>query len=431
MSLNVNIPRTQQPRVVIVGGGFAGLNLINALKNTDFQVVLIDRHNYHTFQPLLYQVATGGLEPSSIAHPLRKFIDGNKNVIFRLADVQHIDTQNNWVETTIGNISFDYLVVATGTKTNFFGNEILSKNCMQLKTIPQALDLRTLILENLEKALLTTNDQERTALMTFVVVGGGPTGVELAGALGELKNHVLPKDYPELDITQMKIYLVESSAEVLDIMTDQASAKALQFLEELTITPLLNTKVTDYDNQIVTLSNHEKIPAKTVIWTAGVTADMPNGIPPDQLARGRRIIVNQYNQINGKTNIFAVGDVCYQTEEKYPNGYPQIAPVAISQAKLVAKNIIKIHKNQPDLQPFIYHDKGSMATVGRNRAVVDMQKFKFQGLLAWFAWMFVHLITLIGFRNKLIVLTNWIWNYISYDRHLRLIIRNKNYYTEK
>ncbi len=428
--MNTNIPNSSHPRVVIIGAGFAGLNLIKKLGNKPFQVIIIDRYNYHCFQPLLYQVATGGLEPSSIAHPIRKFANDYNNVLLRVAEVSAINAKENYITTSIGDISYDYLVLATGTKTNFFGKTGAAQNAMELKSIPDALDLRTRILENLEKALLTTELSERDRLMNFVIVGGGPTGVELAGALGELKKHVLIKDYPELDLRRMQINLIESSSEVLDAMSDEASAKSRTYLEELGVSLWLNTKVNEYDGSTATLNNGESIATATLVWTAGVESALPDGLPAELLGRGKRVKVNEFNQILGYENAFAVGDACLQTEPNFENGYPQIAPVAIQQATQLGKNLLRITQNQAPT-PFSYHHQGNMATVGRNRAVVDLKLFKSQGLFAWFVWMFVHLITLIGFRNKLIVFTNWFWNYLSYDRHLRLIIRPMSYYTKK
>lgn len=425
----MNIPQTSLPRVVIVGGGFAGLALAKGLEKKDIQVVLLDKHNYHTFQPLLYQVSTGGLEPDSIAFPIRKLFNNLENYHFRLAEVYNINADENKIETSIGNLEYDYLVLATGSKTNFFGNKSIEKHAMEMKTIPQSLNIRSLTLENFEAALLTSDIEERTALMNFVIVGGGPTGVELAGALAEMKKGILPKDYPDLDIRQMQINLVQGSDRLLDAMSKKASKKSEDFLTGLGVNVWKNIHVTNYDGHTVTTNTSESFKAATVIWAAGVQGDAIDGLQTECIVeRANRIVVDEYSKVKGYENIFAIGDVASMSSEKYPKGHPMMAQPALQQGKLLSKNIIALLRNKP-LKAFQYNDKGSMATIGRNKAVVDLPKWKFQGFFAWFVWMFVHLFSLIGFRNRAIVFLNWVYNYIRFDRESRLIIRpfkNKN-----
>ncbi len=419
----MNIPKTDLPRVVIIGGGFAGMALLRKLLKEDVQTVILDKHNYHTFQPLLYQVSTSGLEPDSIAYPLRKITRENKDCIFRLAEVQRIDPENNIVFTSIGELTFDHLVIATGSKTNFFGNKSIEKNGMWMKTVPQALNIRSLILENLEQAVITDDPEHRKALLNFVLVGAGPTGVELSGAIAELRNHIVPKDYPDIDPTEMHIHLLEGLERVLPPMSEIASTKAHKFLEELGVDIHLNTMVESYDGHLVTTNTDLKLKTETFIWSAGVTGAPVEGLNASALVeKANRYEVNAFNQINGYENIFAIGDIALMQTEEYPKGHPMVAQPAIQQGKHLAKNLKKLIKGEK-LEPFEYYDKGTMATVGRNRAVVDMGKMKFSGFLAWFIWMFVHLWFLIGFRNRLVTFFNWIYNYINYDKAARLIIR--------
>lgn len=419
----MNLPQSSFPRVVIIGGGFAGLAAAKGLENQELQVVLVDKHNYHTFQPLLYQVATGGLEPDSIAFPLRKRFNDVKNFFFRLAEVVQIHPDKKIIETSIGNLDYDELIIATGSTTNFFGNDNIQKNTMEMKSVPQALDIRSLVLENFEEALLTDNLEERNALMNFVIVGGGPTGVELAGALAEMKKGILPKDYPDLDIRKMQINLIQSSPEILKGMSSEASKKAEDFLIGLSVNVWKNLRVLNYDNKIVTTNGEEHFRAETVIWAAGVKGEIVSGLNSScVIERAERYKVNEFNQVENHDNIYAIGDVACMKSETNPYGHPMMAQPAIQQGKLVAKNIIaKLFDKKT--KPFIYNDKGSMATIGRNKAVVDLPKWKFQGVFAWFVWMFVHLFSLIGFRNKAIVFLNWVYNYVRFDRETRLIIR--------
>ena len=411
----MNIPQTSFPRIVIIGGGFAGLAAAKGLEKQELQVVLIDKHNYHTFQPLLYQVATGGLEPDSIAFPLRKRFNDVDNFYFRLAEVEKIQPEKNLIETSIGNLEYDELIVATGSTTNFFGNTNIKKYTMEMKSIPQSLNIRN-------------------ALMNFVIVGGGPTGVELAGALAEMKKGILPKDYPDLDIRQMQINLIQSSGELLKGMSADASEKAEDFLIKLGVNVWKNLRVLDYDGKTVTTNGDDHFKAETVIWAAGVKGQVVDGLNAAcVIERAARIKVDEFSKVLNTTNIYAIGDVACMSSEKNPYGHPMMAQPAIQQGKLVAKNIIAklFDKKQ---KAFVYNDKGSMATIGRNKAVVDLPKWKFQGVFAWFVWMFVHLFSLIGFRNKAIVFLNWVYNYIRFDRETRLIIRpykKKNNYSFK
>ncbi len=419
----MNIPRSSFPRVVIIGGGFAGIALAKKLRNKSVQVVLLDKHNYHNFQPLMYQVATGGLEPDSIAYPIRKVLQESNDFYFRLADVKEIDTKNNKVIADIGELRYDYLVLATGSKTNFFGNKEMERNCMAMKTIPQSLNIRSLILENFEQALLTNDIEERHSLMNFVLVGGGPTGVELAGALAEMKKAVLPKDYPDLDVRKMEINLIQSGDRILNTMSENASKKAEEFLIKLGVSVWKNVRVMGYDGRIITTNSDLTFDSATVIWTAGVQGALVNGLSAESLiARADRIKVNEFNQVVGYKNIFAIGDIACMVSEDFPQGHPMMAQPAIQHGRQLAANIINLVAKKP-LNPFVYKDKGSMATIGRNKAVVDLPHYKFSGVFAWFVWMFVHLLSLIGFKNKAVVFLNWVYNYIRFDREARLIIR--------
>lgn len=419
----MNIPQSSYPRVVIVGGGFGGIALAKKLSKKEAQVVLLDKHNYHNFQPLLYQVSTGGLEPDSIAYPIRKVLQGYPNFFFRLAQVQEVKTDTKRIRTNIGEIFYDYLVVATGSETNFFGNKGIESKGMAMKTIPQSLNLRSLILENFEQALLTDDLHERDALMNFVIVGGGPTGVELAGALAEIKKGILPKDYPDLDTRRAQINLVQGGDRILPAMSQQASEKAEKFLEELGVNVWKNIRVTDYDGKRVTTNTKTIFDAETLVWAAGVKAVGLKGLDAEGfLCRGNRLRVNEFHQIVGLEDVFAIGDVAQMATEEFPHGHPMMAQPAIQQGRNLGDNLVRLIENKP-MKPFTYKDKGSMATVGRNKAVVDMPKFRFQGVFAWFVWMFVHLYFLIGFRNRVVVFINWVYNYIRFDREARLIIR--------
>jgi NADH:ubiquinone reductase (H+-translocating) len=419
----MNIPQSSNPRIVIIGGGFAGITLAKKLKNKNLQVVLIDKHNYHTFQPLLYQVATGGLEAGSIAYPIRKVMQESKDFYFRLTSVKEIDTKNQKVISEIGDMSYDYLVIATGSKTNYFGNKEIERNSMSMKTIPQSLNIRSLILENFEQAVLTKDANDRNSLINFVLVGGGPTGVELAGALAEMKKAILQKDYPDLDMSKMQINLVQSGDRILNTMTEKSSKAAEDFLEKLGVKIWKNVRVTNYDGRTITTNSDLVFETATVIWTAGVQGATIAGLDAKSLVeKVARIRVNQFNQVVGYDTIFAIGDIASMETTNFPQGHPMMVQPAIQQGDLLSKNLIKLLRKEP-MQAFEYNDKGSMATIGRNKAVVDLPRYHFHGVFAWFVWMFVHLFSLIGFKNKAVVFLNWVYNYIRFDREGRLIIR--------
>ncbi|WP_276389390.1 NAD(P)/FAD-dependent oxidoreductase [Eudoraea chungangensis] len=419
----MRLPKPENKRIVIIGAGFAGISLAKKLRKLPLQVVVVDKHNYHTFQPLLYQVSTGGLEPDSIAYPIRKILKRLRNFYFRLAEVTEIDSENNTLSTSIGEIEYDYLVIATGTKTNYFGNANIEKFALPMKTVPQALDIRSLVLQNFEKADNCSQIDERRALLNFSIIGAGPTGVELAGAFAELKKHVFPKDYRHLNIEEMEIHLFEGSNRVLPPMSKKASSKAQKFLEAFGVRIHLNTIVDTYDGTILKTKDAELYKTKNFIWTAGVTGAPVPGLSEETINnRGARYKVNRFNQVEGYNNIFALGDIAQMTTESYPSGHPQMAQPAIQQGELLAKNLERLENNKP-MTPFQYKNKGNMATIGRNKAVVDLPNLEFGGFFAWFIWMFVHLMSLVGFRNRVIVFFNWVYNYINYDKAARLIVR--------
>ncbi|MES2279205.1 MAG: NAD(P)/FAD-dependent oxidoreductase [Bacteroidota bacterium] len=414
--------QTKFPLVVIIGAGFGGLEVAKNLADKPVEVLMLDKHNYHAFQPLLYQVATGSLEAESIAFSIRKNFGSQKNFRFRIAEVMGIEPATNTLDTSIGDIKYDYLVIATGSTTNFFGNKDIEQYAMPMKSIPEALNLRYLILQNLEEAVLQKSKEGREPYLNFVLVGAGPTGVELAGALAELRNHVLPKDYPELSKEHMNVYLVDFLPKVLGPMSDEASKGAKDFLVKMGVVVMLNTKVESYDGTTIKFEDGKTIRTKTVIWSAGVMGVIPKGISKENIIRGNRIKTDAINLIEGTTNIFAIGDVAAVITDGTPNGHPGVAQVAMQQGQQVAKNLVHIIKGEPT-KPFKYFDKGSLATIGRNKAVADLGKIKFQGFFAWLIWMFVHLVSLLGFRNKIIVFINWIGSYINYNGGTRLIIR--------
>ena len=420
--MNINVPEVKVPRIVIIGCGFGGMELAQDLHKADVQVVMLDKHNYHTFQPLLYQIATAGLEADSIAYPIRKIFKGQKNFFFRLGEVTKILPEENKIHTSIGELRYDHLVIATGSTSNFFGNKDFETQSMPMKSVTEALNLRSLILQNFEKALLTTDLHEQEALMTFVVVGGGPTGVELAGAVCELKKHVLPNDYPELDFRKMRVILVENGADLLASMAAENRLKAKKYLEDMGCEVWLNTAVAKYDGMNAETKNGKQLRTLNLVWTAGVKGVIIDGLNDPCVNHKGRVLIDEYCKVTGYENIYAIGDVASMNCEKYPNGHPQVAPVAIQQAQLLSKNFIKGFKQQAPAK-FSYFDKGSMATVGRNKAVAEVGKLRFGGFLGWFAWMFLHLMLLVGYRNKIVVFINWVWNYLNYDRNIRLIIR--------
>ncbi len=419
----MNIPETRLPRIVVIGGGFAGISLIRQLRKANVQIVLFDKHNYHTFQPLLYQVSTAGLEPDSIAYPLRKIFRKNKNFHFRLAEVNYINTEEKKIETSIGSLSFDYLVIATGTRTNFFGNAAIEANSMPMKTVPQALNIRSLVLQNIEAADIADEADKQKQLLNFVIAGAGPTGVELAGALAEFRKGILENDYPNLEEEDMCVHLIEGGDRVLGPMSRQSSMRALHSLQKLGVKVHLNTLVTDYDGETVRTSDQKEFKAATFIWTAGVTGAPVKGIGgKGLLEKINRYKVDHFNRIEGHENIFALGDIALMETLDYPKGHPQVAQPAIQQGKRLGKNLKRMFSGK-EMLPFKYFDKGTMATIGRNKAVVDLKRWRFGGAFAWFLWMFVHLWFLVGFRNRVVTFFNWTYNYINYDRAARLIIR--------
>ena len=416
-------------KVVIVGGGFGGLRLARKLNNKPgFEVTLLDRFNYHQFQPLFYQVATAGLDASNISFPLRKVFHKSKNVRIRLGDLKEVVPEQNLIRTSLGDMDYDVLVLATGAGTNFFGNKSLEANAFPMKSTVEALQLRHTLIQHFEDALQSYTPEEIEQLLTLVVVGGGPTGVELSGALAEMKHNVLPKDFPEIDFSRMKIYLLEGSPKTLANMSEQSSADSRKYLEKLGVTVMTGTAVQDYDGETVLLKNGSTIRSRIVIWAAGIKGNVPAGINPDLIARGNRVKVDGYNKVLGTGNVYAIGDVASMETVGYPNGHPQVAPVAIQQADTLAANLVRIESKSGSKhqQTFSYYDKGSMATVGRNLAVVDMPKPKmhFKGFFAWLIWMGLHLMLILGVKNRLFVFLNWLVSYFTYDQSLRLLFNN-------
>ncbi len=411
------------PLIIVIGGGFAGLELVKKLNNKPYRVLLLDKHNYFTFQPLLYQIAAGGLSADSIAYPYRRKIGGYPNITFRMATVERISPELNTVHTNVGDFKYDHLIIAAGASTNFFNNTELEKNTLPLKSIPDALDLRSFILQEFEKALITENKEAQEKVLNFIIVGGGPTGVELSGALAEIKKNVIPSDYRELQKERMEVHLIEGSGRLLNGMSEKSSGLSKKYLEKLGVKIMLNTFVKNYDGNELILSDGSSIQTKNVIWTAGVKGALINGIQADAIAKGNRYVVDGFNKLQGYENIYAIGDIAFMTvDEKYPGGHPGVAQVAIQQARNIAVNFIRRAKKQNQIA-FQYKNKGSMATIGRHKAVVDLPFISFGGYLAWYIWMFVHLMTLVGFRNRFMVFINWMWNYFTYDRAIRLIIR--------
>lgn len=418
----INIPEPAYKRVIIVGGGFAGLKLSRSLLGSGYQIVLIDQNNYHQFQPLLYQVATAGLEPSAISFPFRRLLQNHKRAHFRIARLHKVDAEKKKVFTNIGYLEYHYLVIATGLITNFFGMKNIESNALTMKSVGDALLIRNTILQNYEAALSTENLIDKEAHLNIVIVGGGPTGVELAGAIAEMKNFILPKDYPELDFNLMSIYLFEASPKLLGSMSDQSSDKALAYLEKLGVEVRTNTIVKDYDGNYVLLSDGSNHVTFNLIWSAGVTATEFEGFNKDNLGHGGRMLVNKYNEIEGFENVFAIGDIALMKTEKYPDGHPQVAQTAIQQAENLGSNLKRL-KVGKSVKKFRYRDKGSLATIGRHLAVADLGKLKFQGYFAWLLWSLVHVMSIIGVKNKLLVLMDWSWNYFTYDPALRLLIK--------
>jgi NADH dehydrogenase len=416
-------------KLIIIGGGFGGLKLARLLSNKPgFEITLIDRFNYHQFQPLFYQVATSGLDASNISFPLRKVFQKSKNIHFRMAEVKSIITGQKKVVTDIGEFDYDSLVIATGADTNFFGNQNLIDHAFPMKSTTEALRLRHRLLHNFEDALSAKNEAERQRLMNVVIVGGGPTGVELSGAIADMKRFVLPKDYPELDFTKMNIYLLEGTGKTLANMSEKSSEQSRTYLDRLGVQVLTNTMLKDYNGKTATLQNGDVIETQLLIWAAGIKGNVPEGISKELVARGNRIKVDRQCKVNGFADVYAIGDVAFIEEDPaWPNGHPQVAPVAMQQAVVVANNFRRAEMktgNSP-MEEFEYKDKGSMATVGRNLAVVDVPKPKlhFGGFFAWMIWMGLHLMLILGVKNRFFVFSNWLYNYFTYDQNLRLIFK--------
>lgn len=424
--MSCNIPKTEKKRVVIVGGGFGGLKLAQKLKNSNFQVVLVDKNNYHQFPPLIYQVASSGIEPSSIAFPFRRLFQRRKDFYFRLAQVLSIMPEEKMIQTSIGKLSYDYLVLAAGTTTNFFGNKEIEEESIPMKTLSESMGLRNAILDNFERALTCATEKERQELLNVVIVGGGATGVEIAGALSEMKNFVLPKDYPDLPNSLMNIYLIESQSRLLAAMSEKSSARVLKYLRSMGVNVLLNQRVTDYKDHTVYINDGSTIATRTFIWVTGVAAQKVDKIPTESIGRGGRILVNEYNQVQGMQDVYSIGDQCLMpnADPAWQNGHPQLAQVAIQQGKLLASNLIRLDKGK-ELKPFRYKNLGTMATVGRNKAVAEFAGMKMGGFFAWLMWLVVHLRSILGVKNKFIVFFNWMINYFSYGQSLRLIMYAK------
>jgi len=430
MESMLNIPNTGQERVVIIGCGFAGLELGKRLKKSNFQVVIIDKNNYHQFQPLFYQVATAGLEPRDISFPIRKIFQNHKNTIIRIAEVTRINTESMTVETTAGNLSYNHLILAQGATTSYFGLSSVEKYAQPMKSVVEALEILNSLLHNLEEALVTTNYEVVETLTNIVIVGGGPTGVELAGALAEMKRYVYPKDYPELDCGKIRIILVEASSRLLSGLSEKSSVKAEEFIKKLGVEVMKETQVVDYDGESIFLKGKETIKTKTLIWAAGIKGSMIEGIPSAGYTKSLRLIVDKYNRVKGFDNIYALGDIAYMATDRWPNGHPQVAQVAIQSARNLANNLANNNKDKKPKE-FHYSDFGTMATVGRNRAVVDLPFIKFQGIFAWYAWMFIHLRSIFGVKNKILIFINWVWNYITYDQSLRITFMPRNFRFDK
>ena len=414
---------SKNPRIIIVGAGFGGIKLVKELCNKPVEVVLIDQNNYHNFQPLMYQVATGGLEPGSIAYPVRRIFRKYKNIHFRMAEVLSVNIEKNQVFTSIGEIDFDYLVIASGSENNFFDFEPVKDKLLALKSVPEALSLRNSIFRNLEKAMADKMKNPLKEVMNIAIIGGGPAGLELAGALAEMKRYVLPKEFPGLDPSTMNINLYQSGPKLLEAMSEDASDKSLEYLKELGVNVCLNTRVQNYDGDKIEFADGSFFNTNLVIWTAGVKGAPIKGFPENTILPGNRISVDEYNEVSGCKNIFAIGDVAAHITIENPKGQPMLAPVAQQQGKLLAKNILNKIENKP-MAPFQYHNRGVMATIGRNKAVVDLPHYKFQGVFAWFVWMFVHILSIVGFRSKIVAFIDWSTNYFSYDRPLGVILNS-------
>ena len=412
----------KKQNIVIIGAGFGGIAMAKSFKNKKVDVLLIDQNNYHNFQPLMYQIATGGLEPYSIAYPVRRIFRGYRNLKFRMATVESVDVKRKQIHATTGVFSYDYLIIATGSQTNFFNLEPIKKELFTLKSIPDALNIRNFIFQNLEKALAKPKDEMLDEILSIAIVGGGPAGIEIAGALAEMKKYVIPKDFPDLDVSKMHINLYEANDRLLKVMSEEASAKSLEYLKQLGINVQLNSRINSYLNDKLSDTDGNIFYTDTVIWTAGVKGSPIEGLPEKSIIPGNRILVDEFNKVLNTDSVFAIGDVASCVTEDNPRGLPMLAPVAQQQGKHLARNILGSINNEP-MQPFIYKDHGTMATIGRKKAVVDLPHWKFQGSFAWFVWMFVHIMSLVGHRNKAIAFLNWATNYFTYDKPLGLIIR--------
>lgn len=422
--MSINIQRNQKKRVVIVGGGLGGLRLAEDLYGSGMQVVLIDKNNFHQFPPLIYQIASAGIDPSSISFPFRQIFRKRKDFYFRMAEARMVDTEKKILQTSIGKIDYDYLVLAAGATTNFFGNKNIEEWAIPMKTVPEAMGLRNALLSNLERALTCATEEERQELLNVVIVGGGATGVEIAGALAEMRRYVIPYDYPDMDSSLMHIYLIEAGDRLLAGLSQESSQKAYEFLKSMGVDIQFGKMVTDYRDHKVVMKDGTEIPTRTFLWVSGIRANAMPGIDESHLGRGFRFKVDEYNRIPGVEDVFAIGDQCLQTSDAaYPNGHLQVAQVAIQQAKNLAKNLKLINQGADSsaLTAFHYKNLGSMATIGRNKAVVEIGKFHSQGFFAWVLWLVVHLRSILGVKNKMIVLLNWLWKYVSYNDSIRMI----------
>lgn len=422
--MSINIQRNQKKRVVIVGGGLGGLRLAEDLYGSGMQVVLIDKNNFHQFPPLIYQIASAGIDPSSISFPFRQIFRKRKDFYFRMAEARMVDSEKKILQTSIGKIDYDYLVLAAGATTNFFGNKNIEEWAIPMKTVPEAMGLRNALLSNLERALTCATEEERQELLNVVIVGGGATGVEIAGALAEMRRYVIPYDYPDMDSSLMHIYLIEAGDRLLAGLSQESSQKAYEFLKSMGVDIQFGKMVTDYRDHKVVMKDGTEIPTRTFLWVSGIRANAMPGIDESHMGRGFRFKVDEYNRIPGVEDVFVIGDQCLQTSDAaYPNGHPQVAQVAIQQAKNLAKNLKLIVKgaDSSELTAFRYKNLGSMATIGRNKAVVEIGKFRSQGFFAWVLWLVVHLRSILGVKNKMMVLLNWLWKYVSYNDSIRMI----------
>ena len=423
--MKANIEHTDKKRIVIVGGGLGGLELAFKLVDDDYQVVLIDKNNYHQFPPLIYQVASGGLEPSSISFPFRRLFQGKKDFFFRMAKVESVNTDKKTIKTTVGEIDYDYLVLAFGAKTNFFGNKDIEATTLPMKSVSEAMRLRNTILRNLELALTEEDPARKQALMNIVVVGGGASGVEIAGAVAEMKKNIIARDYPDLDSSQMHIYLVNAADRLLSAMDPVSSKRAERDLKELHVHIRQPQFATEYKDGILKTSGGLEIPTQTVIWVSGICANTVEGFPAESIGHAGRFLTDRFCRVKGVKDVYAIGDVSLvEGDEEYPLGHPQLAQVAMQQAKTVAKNFKAMSKGK-ELKPFKYKNLGVMATIGRNHAVAEISGKKFGGFPAWALWLVVHLRSILGVKNKTFILLNWVWNYINYKQSLRLILKAK------